>query len=304
MSRPAPEYHYVAYIDESGDPGLKTVKPRTPTGSSEWVIVAGAVIQAEVEPELRGWIAEMMRGINSHQLRDIHFQKLPPHKKAYVCSYVAQQKVRLFAIISNKQNMEGYFNPDAARIPSDNWFYCWLTRVLLERITDYVLHRSIKRYGEPKRVKLEFSERGGLRYSQMKAYYEWINLKSVGGKVPLYLPWGKIAFEVLHRDLMYVYNHLERDGLKLPDIAASAFFKAVDVHDTRQCDPTFAKLLEPRMARAPHTGQIGGYGVKLMPNWRTLDKYKVPEEQRAILRFYGYPKDYWWQVEAVDPGPV
>ncbi len=95
---------------------------------------------------------------------------------------------------------------------------------------------------------------------------------------------------------MRVYNHLERDGLKLPDIVAGAFFKAVDVYQTGGCDPAYAKLLSPRMARAPDTGQVGGYGVKLLPNWRTLNKFKVPEKQRAIFRFYGYPSDYWWQV--------
>src|SRR5687768_6428697 len=116
MSRPTPEYHYIAYIDESGDPGLRAVRPRTPGGASEWIVVAGAVIQAGTEPEVRRWVADMMRAINSHQLRDIHFRKLKPEKKALVSSYLAQQKVRLFAIASNKQNMQGYQNPKAAQI--------------------------------------------------------------------------------------------------------------------------------------------------------------------------------------------
>jgi hypothetical protein len=280
------------------------VRPRTPGGASEWIIVAGAVIQAEAEPEVRRWVAEMMRAINSHQLRDIHFRKLKPDKKALVSGFLAQQKVRLFAVASNKQNMQGHHNPLAAQIPSDNWFYCWLTRVLLERITDFVLDHSVKRYGSPKLVKLEYSERGGLSYSQMHAYYEWINIKSGGGKIPLFLPWGKVTFDVMHRDLMRVYNHLERDGLKLPDIVASAFFKAVELDDAGNCDTSYAKLLKPVMAKAPNSGQIGGYGVKLMPNWRTLNQFKVPEKQREIFRFYGYPSNCWWQIDVVDPGPV
>ena len=48
-------------------------------------------------------------------------------------------------------------------------------------------------------------------------------MQSSGGKLPLYLPLGKVHFEVLHRDLMRVYNHTERAGLKMPDIVASAF---------------------------------------------------------------------------------
>ena len=287
------EYHYVAYVDESGDPGTTKVKPLSADGSSEWLVIGAALIPAELEPSLKPWVEEMMSAMKSRQLTDIHFQKLNPRRKALLCSMLADKNVRLFAVISNKQNMQGYSNPIAAQIPSDNWFYCWLTRILLERLTEYVARASIKRYGEPKRVKLEFSERGGLRYSQMQAYYEWINLKSIGGKIPLYLPWGTVDFRVLSLDLMRVYNHRERAGLKLPDIVASAFFKGVDVHDTREVDPQFAKLLRPKMATAD-TGQIAGYGVKLMPNWRTLDKFKVPETQRELLRFYGYPNQ-WWQ---------
>lgn len=294
MSQNSTRYDYVAYIDESGDPGLNRVKPRSENGSSEWLIISAALVPADLEDSIKDWIEEMMAAMNSRQLTDIHFQKLNPSKKALLCSLLAQKRVRLFSVISNKQNMQGYQNPYAAQIPSDNWFYCWLTRVLLERITHFVADTSLRKFGEKRRVKLEFSERGGLSYSQMSAYYEWINIKSVGGKIPLYLPWGTVDFGVLHRSLFKVYNHRERAGLKLPDIVASAFFKAVDVHDTRACDPQFAKLLKPEMAKAPGTNQVAGYGVKLMPSWKTLDQFAVPADQREILKFYGYPSQ-WWQ---------
>lgn len=297
------DYDYVAYIDEAGDPGLNKVAPRTPGGSSEWIIVSAALIPAELESEVGEWVAELMQAMNSHQMRDLHFQKLGDSRKALACSYLAEKNVRLFAVVSNKQNMEGWQNPRAAKIPSDNWFYCWLTRILLERVTHAVYAASIQRFGEARKVKIEYSERGGLRYSQMNAYYEWLKIKSAAGRVSLFIPFGDFEYSVLHPDLMRVYNHAERDGLKLPDIVASAFFKAVDVHQTNACDPTFAKLLSPKMARAPGTQQIAGYGVKLMPSWKVLDRFKVPEEQRSILRHFGYPHDQWWQ-KAVDPGPV
>ena len=282
---------------------MNAVAPRTPGGSSEWIIVAAALIPAELEPDMGAWVQQLMKSMNSHQMRDIHFQKLNETRKALCCSFLAERNVRLFAIVSNKQNMEGWQNPKAAKIPSDNWFYCWLTRILLERVTDYVYHAAISRYGESRFVKLEYSQRGGLRYSQMNAYYQWLKMKTAGGKIPPFVPFGDFQYSVLHPDLMRVYNHAERDGLKLPDIVASAFFKAVDVLQTGKCDATFAKLLTPRMARAPDSGQIAGYGVKLMPNWRTLDKFNVPDEQRIILRHFGYPYNQWWQ-RMVDPGPV
>jgi hypothetical protein len=302
MSLP-PSYDYVAYIDEAGDPGINKVMPRTPGGSSEWIIVAAALIPAEVESEVSEWIGDLMRSMNSHQMRDLHFQRLNPTRKALACSFLANKRARLFVVASNKQNMEGYQNLRAAQVPSDNWFYCWLTRILLERVTHDVYHASMKRYKEPRRVKLEFSERGGLRYSQMHAYFEWLKIKGASGRFAQFVPFGDFEYGTLHPDLMRVFNHSERDGLKLADIAASAFFKALDIHQTRDLDVSFAKLLEPCIARSPDRRLTAGYGVKLLPNWKTLDQFNVPAEQREILEFYGYPRHQWWQ-KVVDPGPV
>jgi hypothetical protein len=303
MTAGTPTYDYVAYIDEAGDPGLNKVAPRTPGGSSEWIVIAAALIPAQLESEVGGWISDLMTAMNSHQMRDLHFQRLSASRKALACRLLAEKNVRLFSIISNKQNMQGWTNSRAAQIPSDNWFYCWLTRILLERVTVSVHAAAMKRYGESRRVKLEYSARGGLRYSQMHAYYEWLRIKSASGKVAQYVPFGDFQYSVLHPDLMRVYNHTERDGLKLPDIVASAFFKAVDSYQTKACDPTFAKLLTPKMARSPDTDQIAGFGVKLLPNWKTLDRFHVPASQRTILRHFGYPTDEWWQ-KVVEPGLV
>ena len=307
MGEQSPEYHYVAYIDEAGDPGLKKVRPRSETGASEWFILSAALIPAAVEDEVSTWITDILGAMNSPQMSDMHFAKLTDARKAIACSMLADRHVRLFTVLSNKQNMEGYKNPFAesvsAPMPSDNWFQCWLSRILLERLTDFVVHNSIRKFGSPRRVKLVFSERGGLRYSQMHAYYEWINMKSVGGQVPLFLPWGFVDFRCLHRDLLHVYRHHEVPALKMPDTVSSAFYRAVDVLDVPERNAQFAKLLKPRMAADPSSGMISGYGVKLMPNWKTLDKFRVPDEQREILAYYGYPKQ-WWQKKMVDPGSV
>lgn len=301
MSDEIPEYDYVAYIDEAGDPGTARVKPRSKVGASEWFIVSGALIPAKLESEVEGWVQEMMEAMNSHQLRDIHFAKLNDNRKTLLCSLLAEKHVRLFTVISNKQNMQGYHNPFASQmtalLPQDNWFYCWMTRILLERMTDFVVKNSMKKDGKVGRLKLVYSERGGLRYSQMHAYFEWINMKSVGGKIPLYIPWGHVDFRTLNSNYMHVYSHRENQGLKLPDIVASAFFRAVDIHDTGNRNADFAKLLKPKMAADPDSKLISGYGVKLMPNMKTLDRFNVPLEQREIFMHYGYPKQWWQNIQ-------
>ena len=90
--------------------------------------------------------------------------------------------------------------------------------------------------------------------------------------------------------------------MKMPDIVSSAFFRAVDVHDVPRRDPSFARLLRPRMAADPESKLISGYGVKLLPSMKTLKQYRVPDEQCEIFRDYGYPRQWWQKV--VEPGPV
>jgi hypothetical protein len=273
MSDGAPDYHYVAYIDESGDPGIRKVKPLDRPGSSEWLIVSAVVVAASREPEVADWVAELTASMNSRQMRDLHFQKLSPARKLLACAYLAERPVRCFVVASNKQNMRGWKNPWAEKIPSDNWFYCWMTRLLLERVTHWVKCRSLADHGAAKRVKLVYSERGGLSYGQLNAYYQWLRNKGDNQ----FLTLGNLEYETIDMRLMEVLNHAGHDGLKLPDIVASAFFKAADVHDTGGCDPTFARALRP-----PSCAITGRTDFRL---WREAHaragKVKGPGQARA-----------------------
>lgn len=100
----------------------------------------------------------------------------------------------------------------------------------------------------------------------------------------------------MDRRLLEVAAHNDRAGLHLADTVASAFFKACDFRDTGECDPQFAKLLEPRMGRFPDVlgGEIAGYGVKIMPSFRGA---RLTRDQEKIFKFYGYPRQWW------APGP-
>lgn len=294
-----PPYEYVAYIDESGDPGLRTVKPIDPSGSSEWLVLGAVVIRRQNEATTTQWITDITKGFRNHQRYGIHFKDLNPTKKMLVCQRMAHLDCRYFCVASNKKNMRGYRNPWAEQIPSDNWFYCWLTRLLLERITDFVEQKSLSEFGTPKLLKIIYSERGGLSYGQMNAYYTWLRMRSFGGR--LYLPLGDLAWSVMHEQLLEVHGHNERAGLHLADAVASSFFKACDYLDTGACDPSFAKELKPRMARVPDKvdGQISGYGLKLMPN---LKRARLTVEQEEIFRFYGYPAQWWAPVPSTPRG--
>lgn len=288
------DYEYVAYVDESGDPGLSKVKPLDYHGSSEWLILGATVVSRENEAKVAGWVRDTTKDFRGHQRVGFHFSDLNPAKRSLVCSKIATLPVRCFAIASNKKNMRGYENPYASKLSDKNWFYCWLTRLLLERITLFVKQHSTEKFGEPKRLKIEYSNRGGLSYSQMNAYYSWLKHTEQDGR--LYLPQGTLCWDVMDPSLLEVHGHQEHAGLHFADAVASAFFKACDKHDTGSCDPQFAQILKPKMARQPdrRDGQVAGFGVKIMPGFT---KAKLDADQQTIFRYYGYPKSWW------GPGP-
>ena len=70
----APEYHYIAYIDEAGDPGLKKVKPHDKPGSSEWLILSAVVIGAPNERNVVPWVRDIIRHFKATQLRCVAAQ--------------------------------------------------------------------------------------------------------------------------------------------------------------------------------------------------------------------------------------
>jgi hypothetical protein len=198
--------------------------------------------------------------------------------------------------------MRGFNNPFAELKSLDkNWFYCWMTRILVERISHFVAAESIRRFGHSRLIKLIFSTRGGLSYSQMKAYVELLKTQSRGNS--LFLQAGNIYWEVLDRRLLKITPSEALGGLQLADICASAFFKACDVFDTGACDPSFAKALKPVVARLEYQRAsddesyttYSGYGLKLLPSFAAA---KLRSDQKAIFEFYGYPRQWWDPVQS------
>ncbi len=284
------DYGYLAYLDEAGDPGLRRVLGVDNAGASEWLMLAAVVVRECHEKDIDGWLSSLLEQFKGHQRAGMHFADLHPSKKLAACEYVARLPVRCFVVASNKKNMRAYSNEAAAQIPAKDWFYCWMTRLVLERVTHFVRKDGIKRHDEAKALKIVFSERGGISYGQMDAYYSWLKMRSRAGK--LYLPMGDLCWEVMRRDFLEVIPHAECSGLQLADVVASAFYNACDVYSKRGCQPQFAMALKPRIGRVPDKGrgQIAGYGVKLMPSF---GKARLRSEQQKIFRYFGYPKQWW-----------
>lgn len=287
MASNPPEYGYVAYIDEAGDTGLSKVRPIDENGSSEWFVLSALVMRAKWEPDVVGWVDGIRSNIGVTQRRFLHFRDLSPTRKLAVASAISKLPVRGFAICSNKKNMRRHRNDNAAKVPSQQWFYNWCIRLLMERVTAFCAERTQRDYGERRLVKLEFSRCGGHRYSQTKAYHSYLSFQQEGDKV--FLKKRQPDRKMLHTDLMEDHPHYSRAGLQLADTIASAFYQASDVLGPGEWNLEPAKALMPIMAK--ECGQQTDFGVALFPTpaW----KADLTSEQQQIFREYGYTFERW-----------
>ncbi|WP_158745677.1 DUF3800 domain-containing protein [Acidisphaera sp. L21] len=275
---------YVAYIDEAGDDGIKSVAPIDSTGASEWFVLGAFVVPIHDDAFVQQWLVEAMSRINSPQRRDIHFAKLDDRRKEILCEYLSTLTFRWFVSVSHKPNMRGYRNTRAELVHARNYFYNWMARVLLEKVSRYCSVDSKTRYrGDPQRkLRIEFSTRGGMSYEHTKDYLAKLWLRSREGRMVLTkdnLSWDVIDIQQVHHA-----SHRERAGLQLADVVTSAFYRGLTSTGGRRGDTRFAEILKPRVASG--SDGVFRFGVKLQPDqWAD----RLSGDQKAIFEMFGAP---------------
>lgn len=275
------DYEYVLYVDEAGDDGLTKVKPIDQNGASEWLVISGLMIRAHDEGNCRKWLDQIRQDIAATQSPTLHFRKLSPSKQRRAAEMLATFPIRVFSVCSNKKNMRGYNNQRASQAGGKQWFYNWVVRIMMERSTNYCADNSFRKLGKHTKMKVVFSARGGHSYGQTKAYWELLRFQEMTGRT--YLNWHTMNHEVLSFDLVDYVPHYMHAGLQLADVAASAFYQAVETSSSRW-SPEPAKALSPCMAR--HEGEVCDVGLVLQPH--AIDKIGLSRDQRSIFEHYGY----------------
>lgn len=272
---------YIAYIDEAGDDGIKS---RNDGGSlsSQWMVMAAVVIKAEREHQVVEWVKNIVKNIGQHQISHLHFRNLNDNKKRAICLEIARLDLRIFVVLSHKRNMLGYRNLNAQKsmINKTAFFYCWMSRLLLETVTAYCGRRTKTHYNEVRSLRIEFSDRGGVNLEGIKNYYMYLREQSKLGI--MYNDAFDLDWSVFDENELYFYPNKMRAGLQLADIAASAFFSGLEpIRKDGSTKPEFAKLLEPRIAMTAK-GKKYGFGVRTMPRWIP----DLPPEQAELRDYY------------------
>jgi hypothetical protein len=216
----------------------------------------------------------------------LHFRELAEWRKPIVCSEVARLPLRIFALVSNKKTMRFHRNPRAEAkanpLTAKQYFYNYCVRLILERITDYCYRHSMRYFGEPRRIKVIFSQRGGHSYGHTITYSEI--LKQQSRSETTYLDKRTINWQTVDLRLFEVLEHRSNAGLQLADIVASSFYQAVDLLPPTEWNPAYAKLLKPRVATENLSYQEYGVAFQPTPPYRA----SLLKKQKEILEFYGY----------------
>src|SRR5262245_10049669 len=226
MPKDIPIPYYIAFIDEAGDPGLKTVRPIDPAGGTEWLCLSAVVIRVKHNADVVNWVRSILSTAGIANRPDLHYRNLKNDQKRIVVRELAQLPVRAFVLASNKKNMRGYRNMRAERVRSQQWFYNFCLRLLLERVTDFCYHHAASERAKDRFLKIVYSERGAHSYAQTAAYQELLKMQAKGGS--LVLTKRRIRWEVLDWRLAEPVSHKSSAGAQLADVVASAFYQAVD----------------------------------------------------------------------------
>jgi len=279
-------YGYVAYIDEAGDFGLRHVVPIDGTGAaSEWLVLSALLIRAANEQATVETLRQLRLAAKNNQSLDLHFRTLNDRQKKIVCDGLAGMDLRLFVVISNKQNMRRHRNDLAAGVSKTRaWFYWWLCRLLLERVTEFCEHRNIREGTPGQKVRIELSRRKDLKYTELTDYLTRLWVKDQNGE--LVLDKRKPVWSVLDFSQIYAFDHRSRAGLQLGDVVASAFYQAVNRDGVSIPNAQYAERLRDRVWSK--NGQWVDEGFTVWPT--TLRFLRLDEGQKQIFRHYGYPE--------------
>jgi hypothetical protein len=281
----APDPFYIAFIDEAGDPGLKAVRPIDAVGGTEWLCLGAVVIRATHSKSVVEWVRSILAEAGIRNRSDLHYRDLPNFRKKIVCSEIARLPIRAFVLASNKKNMRQYRNLRAERVRSQQWFYNYCLRLLLERVTHFCYRHARSETADGRLLKIIYSERGGHSYGQTIAYQELLKSQAKGGT--LQLTKRRIMWEVLDWRLAEPSSHKSSAGAQLADVVASSFYQAVDTLLPTKWNNDFAKLLKPVVAK--EDGFYFNYGLSLQPT--PPSKAKLTDQQKEIFEFYGY--QFW-----------
>lgn len=286
-------YQYILFVDEAGDDKVESLKPDNPNGNSEWLCLGGYVVRAGVEDELDSRRDELLRLIGGQAGGVLHFKKYKPKNRIKICEKLAQYNARAFVVCSFKRTMMGYSNPRAASAGGDprQILYNFVARLLLERVTEFVLKDAEEKgYSDPI-LKIVLASRKGHHFGHFKEYVA--KLLEQAEKGTTFLRTRQVRHEVLRYDQIHRAPASSLSGLQLADAVVSATFQSIERLSPRFADKPALKLKSIFAKKRHHRvfpPVASNVGMTLYPTSEVLDL--LSSEQLGFFSEFGYDMEY------------
>lgn len=285
------DYHYTLFIDEAGDDKVRRLKPEFPDGNSEWLCLGGYLIRATAETELDRRRDEIILSIGGQAGGFLHYRNLKPKNREVAAKKLATRAfaARGFVVCSCKKTMLGHGNPKAAAASGDqrDYLYNFVVRLLLERVTRYVVNAAPRHGIENPVLRIVMASRKGHHFGQFKSYVLKLINQAIGGTT--YLDTREIDASVLRYDLIDRACASQMAGLQLADTLVSAFFQSIE-----QASPHYAEkvalhlwpLMAERKAQYSRRLNKSNEGVTFYPPAQVV--HLLTPEQATFFEHFGY----------------
>lgn len=220
-------YSYILFIDEAGDDKVANLKPEVENGNSEWLCIGGYLVRAEDEKNLAERRDEIVRYIGGHKGSPIHYRNLKPRNRMKSCEKLSKFPARAFVLCSYKKTMVGHSNSRAAAATGNhNYLFNFVVRLLLERVTPFVVEHASQNHIENPILRIVMANRKGHHFGHLKAYVLQLIRQAESGTT--YLDTRVIDGKILRYSEIDRAAASEVPGLQLADIVVSSVFQAIE----------------------------------------------------------------------------
>lgn len=261
---------FIAYVDEAGDEGFGKLGSDEPTAQSQWFSIGACIVSEDNNRLIVSWRDEIMSAFKNKNNRDLHFRDLKHDQRVHACATIAKKPIGACIVSSAKKTLLEASERDVFK--KKQHLYNYLTRLLLERITDACSKRAAA-IGEQAHLRVLFSRRKGTDYEQMRDYLRFLR----DGREKLQ-PIRSIDWSVLDPEDIAVENHKVRAGLQVADLFTSAVWKALEPNGYGRCEDRYAREIASRLLKSD--GNALNYGFTLIPPY---SKCPLNAEQRSFV---------------------
>jgi hypothetical protein len=239
---------FVVYIDESGDEGFLFDK-----GSTAWFVLSAVITEKTTDLETVKLVdtVRLKLGRQPTDKDPLHFRKIKHEQRLPFVHEISEANLKAVIIMIHKPSIT---NVELFQQRFRLYFYA--SRLLLERVSWYCRDHKTAHTGGDGTAEICFSNRGGMKYDELRTYMETLKLKTQLNDV-------RIDWDIIKTSQITALSP-KLMGMQIADAIASSFFFGTQLNQYGFVEDRYVRMLKSVVYQ--HRGRYNGYGLKIWPN--------------------------------------